>query len=232
MMKSAWITASILAIANLLAIAGFIGWLGATHRLSRERVDAVKHIFVKSVTDEEHEKAETQAQAQSAIGVQDAAPRASASPAGAAEIIAVRRVSERVELQSLLRRDSELKALRESLQRDDERLRKSWDDLQKRETAFRAERKKIIDIEGGEQFKKALATVEALKPKDAQSMLSALIKQGKTDEVVAYLNAMEERSRGKVMAEFNKADPKLAADLLERLRTRGVLAAGTEEGRK
>jgi hypothetical protein len=44
------------------------------------------------------------------------------------------------------------------------------------------------------------------------------------DSAVEYLNAMEERSRTKVMSEFAKDDPRLAAELLESLRRRGQFA--------
>jgi hypothetical protein len=46
-------------------------------------------------------------------------------------------------------------------------------------------------------------------------------------QVLAYLDAMEERPRTKIMQEFMKTSPKLAADLLESLRVRGQIAATT-----
>jgi pentatricopeptide repeat protein len=231
-MKSAWFIISTLAVANLLAIAAFIGWLGATHRLTRERIDSVRQVFTRTIVDEERDRIAAEAENPSAPAAPPASAKPAFAPVSSAERLASQQVGEKIELQHLLRRESEINALRVFLQKENDRLQKWQTDLKAQEAAFKAERKKIIDMDGSEQFKKALATIEAIKPKDAQSMMAALIKNGKTDEVVAYLNAMEERGRGKVMTEFNKADPKLAADLLERLRTRGLLAAGTEEGRK
>ena len=46
--------------------------------------------------------------------------------------------------------------------------------------------------------------------------------------IEAYLNAMQERTRTKVLDEFIKSDPKVATDLLERLRTRGIAARAPE----
>jgi hypothetical protein len=43
-----------------------------------------------------------------------------------------------------------------------------------------------------------------------------------------YLNAMQPRTRSKVVTEFAKDDPKLAGELLERLRTYGQVPLGTE----
>lgn len=48
------------------------------------------------------------------------------------------------------------------------------------------------------------------------------------DLVVSYLNAMQERTRAKVMGEFLKDDPPLASELLERLRRRGSIALAAE----
>ncbi len=44
-----------------------------------------------------------------------------------------------------------------------------------------------------------------------------------------YLNAMQPRARTKVITEFAKDDPKLAGELLERLRTYGQVPVGTEK---
>jgi len=93
----------------------------------------------------------------------------------------------------------------------------------------------IAELEGSEMFKKALATYEGLKPAASASMLLQLMRPGGgtgaldnagADQAVAYLNAMEDRTRTKIIAEFQKQDPALAAELLERLRTRATLAAG------
>lgn len=48
------------------------------------------------------------------------------------------------------------------------------------------------------------------------------------DLVVSYLNAMQERTRSKVIGEFLKDDPSLASELLERLRRRGQIARAAE----
>lgn len=43
-------------------------------------------------------------------------------------------------------------------------------------------------------------------------------------QVLAYLDAMEERPRTKIISEFMKSNPRLAAELLESLRARGQVA--------
>jgi hypothetical protein len=51
-----------------------------------------------------------------------------------------------------------------------------------------------------------------------------LIQQGEIDQVVAYLNAMQERTRTRIIDEFLTDQPGVATDLLERLRMRGIAA--------
>jgi len=86
----------------------------------------------------------------------------------------------------------------------------------------------VAETEGNAQFKKALATLEGLKPDKAKAALQELINGKQVDQAVAYLNAMQERMRTKVIDEFITADPKVATDLLERLRTRGMIARAPE----
>jgi hypothetical protein len=87
----------------------------------------------------------------------------------------------------------------------------------------------VAQTEGNAQFRKALATLEGLKPDKVKLTLQQLLDQGEADQVVAYLNAMQERTRTKVLDEFIKSDPKVATDLLERLRTRGLIARASEK---
>jgi hypothetical protein len=50
------------------------------------------------------------------------------------------------------------------------------------------------------------------------------LREQRMKRVTEYLNAMDERARGKIMAEFTKDDPALAAELLDALRRHGQFA--------
>jgi hypothetical protein len=73
------------------------------------------------------------------------------------------------------------------------------------------------------QQRKVLSTLEALKPAQAKQTLQQLIDAGDSGrfQALGYLDQMDEGVRAKIMGEFVKEDPKLAAELLEELRTRG-----------
>jgi hypothetical protein len=234
-MKSIWMIITTLALANLLALGGFVGWLAATGRMSRERVEAVRTIFSTTVADEAAAEAEADKSAADEKAKEAKAEKLAEPPISAEDRIKRQQEDAEVKRQSRQRLDSDLKSLRTFLVRENDRLQKWEAELRAQEAAFAAEQKKVRETTGSEQFKKAMATLAGVRPKEVQSILSELLAQNKQDEVISYLDAMEERARSKVLAEFNKADPKVAADLLERLRTRGIasaISAGTGESNK
>ena len=58
--------------------------------------------------------------------------------------------------------------------------------------------------------------------RQAKGKLIELVNTGRKDQAVAYLDAMNLRNAGKVLAEFKTAEEnKLATELLERIRTLG-----------
>jgi hypothetical protein len=229
-MRTIWTIISTMALANLLAVLGFVGWLGASGRLNRERIERVRLILAPTISEETAATAAAEAEPAQAGASATEAPAGEGAllPVSAAERLKRQEVAAESDLQHLLRRESEVRAMQAVLERENDRLVRLRADLAAAQAAFAAERKRVEETDGAEQFKKALATLSGVKPKEAQSMLAELLSQGKPDEVVSYLNAMDERLRGKVMAEFNKVDPKVAADLLESLRNRGVAVAAPE----
>jgi hypothetical protein len=92
-----------------------------------------------------------------------------------------------------------------------------------------------MELEGGEQFEKALSSLVKMDPADAMSILSTMLglndtlmdpREKKYDEVISYLSAMDERPRTAILTEFlNAGENQLAADLLESVRLRGLEAA-------
>ncbi|MGE3106841.1 MAG: hypothetical protein AB7G11_05080 [Phycisphaerales bacterium] len=221
-MKALTTILTTLAVANLLALSGFIGWLVKSDRLNRERLEAIRAMFSTTITEEAASKAEAERQKQEAQDAAEAAAKALILPVRSAEKLAQGKESADADLQNKLRLESELRALQEFLVRENDRLVRLEGDLKQREAMFAQERKKIEETAGTEQFQKAMATLGGMKPADARAMLSELLGSGHADEVTAYLNAMDERQRSKVMTEFIKSDPKVAASLLEQLRRYGV----------
>ncbi len=226
MLRFVWIAISTLAIANLFALVGFVVWLNASGRLNTERVERMRLLFTTTLDAEKAEaarKADDEAVA--------AAAAAEAAKVGQAPLTAEQKLDgaaakEEIDAQNSRRVQRETADLINTLLREREELERQRADFQKQIDAFDAMRKNIAEEEGSEQFQKTVQVYQSVKPKEAKSMMASLMAGGLTDQVVSYLNALSPRIASKIIAEFEKDDPTVAADLLERLRLRGTAVAG------
>ncbi len=251
-MRKLWTVLSVIAVANLLAFAGFVGWLRQTDRLNMERVRAVRAMLSKTVVQEQAEVSAAEKASEEERVKAEQERQASKPPLTAAE-----RLSARVEATELDRQRAErLKREIADLQRQlsDDRL-----SLSRERTEFEAEKKAFassiasVSTEAEEaQFQKTLGVLQAQKPKDAVILLKQMlaapaaafeaVRTGgggaaapsgsaeseaaaqRTALVTNYLDAMTDKKRSLIIAELTKSDPRLAAELLEELRTRGNFA--------
>ena len=221
-MKRLWTILSVLAVANVLALGGFVGFLVQSDRLNKERVGKIREILSRTVSAEKAAAADEQAQAEEAARAAAHEAKMAEPPVPASQVIAASMQKQDMDVQTTLRKQRELEDLRQSLLRLQTNLEQRESALAKRVMEFEDAKKRYADIEGAAQFKTALATLEGQKAKDAKAMLQSLLDNQQQDQVVAYLARMDEGKRSKVMAEFAKESPTVAAGLLERLRTRGV----------
>ncbi|MBX3357222.1 MAG: hypothetical protein KF745_02220 [Phycisphaeraceae bacterium] len=228
-MRTIWSIVSVLAVANLLALAGFFVWLKTSGRLSTERIEQVRLAFRETLEAEQQRASIELAQRLEEESKQAEAARLASPPESAATVIDRNVEAEQVRMQHMLLLQQEQRTLRASLERmrtanEEERLQ-----LAREKQEFAEYRARLADTEGAEQFKKALDTLQGQKPKDAKDVLQSLLAESKAEQVVSYLSAMDDRARSRIVAEFVKVDPAVAGDLLERLRTRGVaVPPGTE----
>ncbi len=154
--------------------------------------------------------------------------KASQPPISAADALNLKLDQGKADQERIESLKREVQILQETLKRERNQLDADKAQFAKDKAEFERARQAVVQTEGNAQFKKALATLEGLKPDKAKTMLQQLIDTKQVDQVVAYLNAMQERTRTKVVDEFIKADPKVATDLLERLRTRGYASRAPE----
>lgn len=230
MLRSLWIIISTLCVANVIALAILFGWLGATNRLSPERLEDARTIFVQTVAQEqadEKQAAQRQAAAQAAAAEQ---AEVGTPPITAEQRMAIIQEYSELVNQRTARARRETQDMINTLMKDQARFLEERKAFEKERDDFQKMREKIAALEGSDQFQKALTIYESVKPDVAAAMLGTLIEQGEVEQVVSYLNAMKPRNASKVVASFESQDPKLAADLLERLRTHGLVAQASEDG--
>jgi hypothetical protein len=229
MLKSLWTGICVLAIANSLAIVLFFGWLKSSDRLSRDRVEAARLIFAKTVGEDQAKKSEEEQALKQQAAKAEAEAKAALPPVTADLRAAIIREYEERTRQEKNRIQRETENLIETLTRRQEEFEKERTAFNAVKEAFEKQRAEIVRLEGDAQFQKSLKIYQSLKPDAAKAMLQRLIDSQKMTEVIAYLNAMKPSVATKIVAEFQKGDATLAADLLERLKVYGLALDASEE---
>lgn len=239
-MKTIWSIVSALAVGHLLAIAGFCGWLVATERLDMDRLRVIREMVQETIP-EQQAREQSEREAAEAEAAAEAARLAEAEDNGiplmADGVVRAKIEASEMDVQRLNRMRRQVADLQESMRIQRAQLEADRAAFEQQKAAHEAEQQRIAEIESAEQFQTALRVYEGLRPAAAQNMLAELMagaggaargKGGASGEdlVVAYLAAMQERQRNKIMTEFEKEDPAVAAALLERLRTRGLPPGG------
>lgn len=235
-MRSLWTIVSVMAVANMLALLAFAAWLRATDRLDADRLAQVREMLSETITQEKArtEREQAAAEAAEAAAVEEAALRE--PPLASSDVLGLKIEESEADRLRAERLRREAQDIRAALRRERELLDEQRAEFETERSAFERMRKELAELEGSKQFKRTLATYEGLKPPAVRTVFLELLKpqaDGAVDEagakqVVAYLNAMQDRARSKIIDEFVQNEPKVAAVLLERLRTHGLAPDGPE----
>ncbi len=218
----------IIALLNLLAVLAGTGWLFSSGRISKDRIINMSSLFNEPVAAEQAALKSEQAAIEKELAEQEK-PLPSI-PLNAEERNLVRVEMTQVDRQRLDRMKREVENLRETLRKERRIIEQNRIALEEEKAAFQQMRDRLAGLEGGNQFKKSLGTLSEMKPKDAKAVLSVLLGDTKTEEVVTYLSSMDSGVRTSILTEFIKeGEEQLAADLLESIRQRGLEDAPTDK---
>jgi hypothetical protein len=218
----------VLAVANLLAVAGFVGWLFASGRVDGERLSRARDIFRPTIAEEKAALAEAELSAAEAERLAADDLRIRGLPLASSEEIAE---EERFRERALLA----MRSLEEQHQRMQDDLSSRESAVTEREQAL-AERqsdweRSIADAKGRQtnaQFRKAVRLLEAAPPKQGREWIHELLRTGQEDLAVAYLDAMNPAKSANLLKAFKaEGDAAVATDLLNRLQKLGL---GRETG--
>ncbi len=220
MIRSLWTLITVLAVANLLALSAFVGWLVSSGRLDGERFNTIRETLSETVAAQEARLAAEERERAAEEAAAEAERRSLIPPLTAAGRLRNQSEAGEADRQRVERLTRDIRDLQRTLERERTALDERLEEFEEERAAFDAMRERIRSIEGEAQFRKAVGHLEAQKPDRARDMLQAIIADGDVEQAVAYLNAMGGRAAAKVLGAFE--DPAVAADLLERLRTRGV----------
>lgn len=225
-MKAIWNIITVMALANLIAIVGFVWWLHFSGRLNSERVQEVRALLAETIADQAARETTEAAEAEDQAQQQAEVERMAGPPVTASETLALRIETSEIDQQRIRLLERQVKNLTETLARERRKLDADRAAFETDRDDFNAMRERIAAIEGDEQFAKSVGVLEALKSADAKETLGRLIVTDR-EQVVSYLDAMKPRTRSKIVTEFVKdGQADLAAELLEEIRVRGLETVG------
>ena len=223
MIRSLWTIITVMALANFVATLALGAWLVSSGRLDKERFNAIRATLGETVVAEQTRLEDETRQQE----IEDARVQAEIDalipPLTAADKLRNTAEAEEVDRQRIDRLTRDVRDLQRTIDRERQELDVRQEAFNREKAAFESMRSRIREIEGQDQFKKAVQNLQSQKTPKARDILQALIDQGNIDQAVAYLNAIGDRQAAKIIGAFE--DPAVAADLLERLRTRGTEAS-------
>ncbi len=246
-MKSMLKIVTILGLSHLLAVLGVVGWLGATQRLSTERLESIREILHEPMPVAVARLAEEAKQAEAEAVTGEEQPEGNGVPLSAQAALQMHLQEQDMHRERIARLQREVSDLKGLLIQMRQKLNEERAAFKAELEAFEQTRAELQLTEGQEQFRKALGLLSGLKADKAKILLDQLIRDGTfegdfadqagsdmpsalrgIDQAVSYLNEMPSRQSAKILDEFIDADPALANELLERLRTRGQVALASE----
>lgn len=215
---------SILAAANLLAIAGFVGWLLVSGRIDGDRLTRVREIFRDPIDSQ-------RTAAAAPIGPSEAGTpeptfaerkRVELPMSGFEEIVASGRIEDRAALASRGLAEEQRRLAADLAAREAD-LAARERQLVERQQAWRQSIADGLARETDEQFRKTVRLLESAPPRQAREWILELVQSGRTDLAVTFLDAMNAAKSAALLKAFRlEGDSKVATELLDRLRTLGL----------
>ena len=221
-MKTLWNIVSFLAVVHLLALVMFVAWLWRTDRLDGRRIHRLREMLAMTIPEAEKVVAR---EAQDAALLQE--QRATAELRQNPGVSSAERVRNITSTRQTDKRSSRrIGDVQAQLSRQ---LAQDGAQIQQQRLALETDRRTldggIADGQQrrqGTQFTKAVKLLESQPPKQAKKQIIELVRIGKKDQAVAYLDAMNRRAATKILGEFKTdAENTLATELLELIRTLG-----------
>jgi len=250
-MKQIAIILGTLLVVHLLAALGLVAWLGATERLSEERVERVVDIFRPTLEQErqqEKEAAEAEKQAREQAERLAWLESASDGPLTIADRLRAERQASELRMQRTQKLQAEIAQLKDHLERVKGEIAQQKKQLEQERESFEAYRERERQLRRDENFQQAVRLYEQLKADQAKQMLLNLIRESQAkaaqasqeesesrrqaleaeseqqmERVIDYFAAMQQRKAAAILEEFEtEQELLLATQIIEKLRRRGL----------
>ena len=164
-------------LVNALALGGLLGWLGATDRLSKDRVRQAAGLFSNTLQEQQALEAEQAKAEQDALDLAEQALRLEQVAGGPvspeARLDAIQRVDEK-QRALIERRKVEVEALQRQLDTQRKIIEKRIAELDEKQKAFNEAVAAQLDEMQQDDFKEAVAMLEGIPPKQAKEVFQQL----------------------------------------------------------
>lgn len=216
-MKTLWNIVAVLSLANLLAIAALIGWLGWSGRVTRDRIETIQGLFAEpSDVVAAQLAAEQVAREEEALRAVDEASLLHL-PAGSDVPISALDDLWRREQMMMQRIERENAALQQDLAQHEAALAAREKAHDQRVSKFEQEKAIALAEQSDVAFLTLVKTMESLPAKLARDQMVLMAKDSSLEEACRILRAMRAGSRTELLASMRSTDEekKLASDLLQ-----------------
>lgn len=228
-MKSVFAALLIVLLINLLAVAGFAGWLAMSDRLNQERVDAIVAMFKPTIAQDRQAEAEAETMAKELAEEQTRLARlaeVAAGPRSLDQRLLANRATDDYTRELLNRLTTENDSIRERLAQDRRLIEIRLAKLEEQRESF----ERLVEERTGrlqeEDFRRAVEAFEQLKAPQGKAALEAMLNSGQREEAIEYLSAMDGRKSAAILREYKQpAEATRVAELIEALRQRTSVLA-------
>lgn len=221
-MKTLWSIVTVMAVANLLALGGFVGWLGGTGRIDESRLREVQRLFAPTVAAASEAEARARLEAEEQAEQAERADRLVNPPLTASAVLASRELAADAAAQEVLRVRQEVRERQAELQLEADRLAEERAAFIAERDAWQARRDAEQQRVADEQFTQLVQLFSTLKPREARDLILEMEARNERAEVVRLLDALEIRAAAKIVSELRTPEQRrLASELLARLRDLG-----------
>ena len=209
---------------NALALAGLFAWLAGTGRLDKQRAEQAIALFKPTITQQQQLEEQAAAAEEEARKAAEQAIRMEQVANGpVTPEMRLQRIEEvsQHQLQLVERRKVEIAAIQRQLDLTRAQVDAKIAEFEQRQNTFETAVQQRIEQFQQEDFRQAVALLEGLPPRQGKELLQEYLGQGKQQQVVDYLAAMQTRLATKVLKEFKEPrEVEQAAELVEMVRLR------------
>jgi chromosome segregation ATPase len=226
MLRSLAVALMAVVLINVGAVGALIGWLAMSGRLNKDRIERVVKVFDQTIardkTQREKEKQQAQKERQQAERAARL-ERVKDGPLTLQDRLQLTQRADEIANHRLARLQEETTDLRQQIERAKQRIAEQKQALDQKREQFEEFLKQRTQQMQDEDFQQTVQMYENLDAAQTKRMFQNLMEQGKQDQVVRYLAAMQTRTAAGVLQEF-ETDQEIeqATQLLEQLRNRGV----------